>query len=473
MGGLLLTLYGCASLTSTSSYCAAPVAIEVPATWSVANESAAAGPTSLAQWWLRFDDPLLGNLVAQAMQANTSVKSAEAALRQARALRDVAAAALLPRVDAAASAQRSRAGGNEASNNFKAGLDASWEVDVFGANRSALNAGDATARASAASLGDVQVSIAAEVALGYITLRAAQARLAIAVDNLASQQETQQITQWRMQAGLVSTLDVEQARAAIEQTRAQLPLLQTGIDQASHALAVLTGQPPAALLALLSAVVPVPQAADNLALSLPADTLRQRPDVRAAGFQVTAALARVSQAEAARAPSFNLGGSLGLSALTLGALTNGASVFSSLLASITMPVFDGGAARGQVRAQQAALDQAGMAYKAAVLTALQDVEDALVAMRGDRERLLHLRDAAAAAATAAQLARQSYNSGLVDFETVLETQRTQLSTQDSVATASADLGSDHVRLYKALGGGWIPDSNEHATSRTEQWTPRS
>jgi multidrug efflux system outer membrane protein len=470
VGGLLLTLCGCASLSAQR---AAPDVIEVPATWSVADDSASAGSSSLAQWWLRFDDPLLANLVAQAMQANTSVKSAEAALRQARALRDVAAAALLPTVGASASAQRSRSGGNDASNGFKAGLDASWEVDVFGANRSALDASAATARASAASLGDVQVSIAAEVALSYITLRAAQARLAIAGDNLASQQETLQITQWRMQAGLVTTLDVEQARAATEQTRAQLPALQTGIDQASHALAVLTGQPPAALLAVLSAVGPVPQAADNLALSMPADTLRQRPDVRAAEFQVTAALARVSQAEAARAPSFNLGGSLGLNALTLGALTNGASVVSSLLASITMPVFDGGAARGQVRAQQAALDQAGMAYKAAVLTALQEVEDALVAMRGDRERLLHLRDAAEAATNAAQLARQSYNSGLVDFETVLETQRTQLSTQDSVASASADLGSDHVRLYKALGGGWIPDSNDHATSHTELRTPRS
>jgi NodT family efflux transporter outer membrane factor (OMF) lipoprotein len=468
---LLLTVHGCTTLTS--SYRTTPVAIEVPATWSVANDTASVGSSSLAQWWLRFNDPLLGNLVAQAMQANTSVKSAEAALRQARALRDVATAALLPKVGTTATAQRSKSGDSDAINRFNAGLDASWEIDVFGAKRSALNASTATARASAASLGDVQVSIAAEVALSYITLRAAQARMAIARNNLASQQETQQITQWRMQAGLVTTLDVEQARAATEQTNAQLPLLQTGIDQASHALAVLTGQPPAALLTVLSSVGPVPQADDNLAMSMPADTLRQRPDVRAAEFQVTAALARVSQAEAARLPSFNLGGSLGLSALTLGALTNGASVVSSLLASITMPVFDGGAIRGQIRAQQAALDQAGMAYKAVVLKALQEVENALVAIRGDRERLLHLREAAMAATSAAQLARQSYDSGLVDFATVLQTQRTQLSTQDSVASANSDLSADHVRLYKALGGGWIPDSNNQATSHTEQRTPLS
>ena len=157
-----------------------------------------------------------------------------------------------------------------ASSSYRAGLDASWEPDVFGANRSALQAAEAGARASAASLGDVQVSIAAEVALAYITLRGTQARLAIANDNLASQLEILQITQWRLQAGLVTSLEAEQARSGTEQTRAQLPLLQTSIEQAIHALAVLTGRPPAALSAELAAPRPVPQAADDLALaSLP------------------------------------------------------------------------------------------------------------------------------------------------------------------------------------------------------------
>jgi outer membrane protein, multidrug efflux system len=185
--------------------------------------------------------------------------------------------------------------------------------------------------------------------------------------------------------------------------------------------------------------------------------LRQRPDVRAAEHQVTAALARVAQADAERAPSFKLGGSLGLNALTLGSLTNAASLFSTLLASIAMPVFDGGAGRAQVRAQQAALDQASIAYQATVLTALKDVEDALVALRGDRERLLRLQRAAVSAGNAALLARQRFSTGLADFQVVLETQRTQLNTQDSVASAKADLSSDHVRLYKALGGGWRPN----------------
>ncbi|MEO8101982.1 MAG: efflux transporter outer membrane subunit [Betaproteobacteria bacterium] len=469
VGVMLVAMSGCATVLQQ---CAAPVVVEIPAAWSVAEVPMAGSTTSLAEWWLRFNDPTLSDLIAQAMQANTSVNSARASLRQARALRDVTAAGLWPAVGSSASAQHSTSGRDNESNSFRAGLDASWELDIFGEKRSALAASDATARASAASLADVQVSIAAEVALSYITLRGAQARLAIAEDNLASQLETLQITQWRLQAGLVTSVEAEQARAQAEQTRAQLPTLQTSIEQTRHALAVLTGRPPAALASLLGAAGPVPQAADTLALGIPAETLRQRPDVRAAEHQVTAALSRVSQAEAARAPNFRLSGSLGLSALTLGALTNSASVVSAIMASVSMPVFDGGAARAQVRAQQAALEQAGVTYQAAVLAALKDVEDALVALRGERERLLRLQYAADAATNAALLARQRYSSGLVDFQTVLETQRTQLNTQDNVAGARAELGADHVRLYKALGGGWNADGSEPITSPTESRTSR-
>lgn len=456
-GLAVLALLGCNAAGQRADQ---SVPIDVPVAWSVTGVTATSGNGSVSRWWLRFDDALLDGLVTQALLANTSVRSAQAALRQARALRDVSAAALFPQVGSSASAQRSSAGSNDAVDSFQAGLDASWELDVFGVNRSALNATDATARASAASLGDVQVSVAAEVALAYITLRGAQLRLAVAETNLASQLETLQITQWRMQAGLVTSLEAEQARAAAEQTRAQLPALQTSIEQTRHALAVLTGQAPAALAGVLATAGPVPQAADDLVLGIPAETLRQRPDVRAAELQVTAAMARVAQADAARAPNFKLGGSLGLGAATLGALTHGASVLRALLASVSMPVFDGGALRAQVRAQQAALDKAGVAYQAAVLGALKDVEDALVALRGDRERLARLQRAAEAAGNASLLARQRFASGLVDFQIVLETQRTQLNTQDSVAGSSADLGADHVRLYKALGGGWRPEGGD-------------
>ncbi|MHB1114657.1 MAG: TolC family protein, partial [Acidovorax defluvii] len=181
---------------------------------------------------------------------------------------------------------------------------------------------------------------------------------------------------------------------------------------------------------------------------------RQRPDVRAAEQRIAAALARVSQADAARYPDFRISGNLGLRALTVGALTNGSSIASALLASVSMPLMDGGAARAQVRVQEAALEQARVGYEASVLTALKDVEDALVALRGDRERLVRLQAAADAAGNAALLAQQRYSSGLIDFQSVLETQRTLLSTQDSVAATVASISADHVRLYKALGGGW-------------------
>jgi len=449
------------------------VPFEVPANWSVADVSAQNGTASLVQWWQRFDDPLLAQLIDQAMQANTSVTSAEAAVRQARALRDVSAAALLPSVSGSTTVQRSRAGRVNA-NSFRAGLDASWELDIFGENRSALEASEASLGASGATLGDVQVSIAAEVALDYISLRGLQARLVIAQDNLETQLETLQITEWRLQAGLATSLDAEQARASTEQTKALLPALQTSIDQTRHALSVLTGQPPAALATMLAGSGPIPKAPDTLAIRFPAETLRQRADVRAAEYQVTAAIARVAQADAARYPSFRIGGALGVASATLGALTSGSAILASVLANMSVPIFEGGALLAQVRAQQAALDQARSGYQATVLTALKDVEDALVALEGDRDRLAHLQLAAEAAGNASLLARQRYSTGLVDFQTVLDTQRTQLTTQEGVANASTDLGSDHVRLYKALGGGWNPETNDAAAaSETSNLPARS
>lgn len=438
---------------------------DAPAAWStpigtgagaVAKPGRPARPLEAA-WWSRFADPLLTDLVDRALQANTSVQAALAALRQARALREVAAAGLLPTVGSSATAQRSTAGGHDAGSHYQLGLDASWELDVFGARRSALSASAASARASQASLADVQVSIAAEVALAYIGLRGSQARLLLAERNLASQLETLQITRWRQQAGLVGALEVEQALSGTEQTRAALPPLRTSIAQSGHALAVLTGQHPAALDQRLAATQAVPQPGTDLVLSLPADTLRQRPDVRAAEQRLVAEMARLAQADAARLPAFKLGGSLGLNALTLGALTQGASVVGSLLAGVTLPVFDGGALRAQVDAQQAVLDQAVASYRASVLTALQEVEDALVALQGDRLRGARLQAAAQAASNAALMANQRYSSGLVDFQVVLETQRSQLVTQDSLAIADSTLAADHVRLYKALGGGWQAD----------------
>lgn len=451
---LLALLAACSTVPPDSPV---PAERDVPRAWAMPSNAGAV--EDLGAWWQRFQDPVLSALVTQALRANTQVLGAQAALRQARALRDAAAGNLQPTLGSSASAQQGTRNSSSTGRNFQLGLDASWELDIFGGQRAALSTSQASARAGAATLGDVQVSIAAEVALSYLTLRNAQARLAIANSNLQIQQQTLQLTQWRVQAGLLSTLEAEQARAARAQTQAQLPALQTGIGQAAHALAVLTGQPPANLQTLVDRPAALPRAPADIALALPADTLRQRPDVRAAEQQVLAAQGRVATADAARYPDFRLGGSLGLSALSLGGLGSSALI-GSLLGSVSLPLFDGGSARAQVRAQQAALEQARSSYRGTVLTALKDVEDALLALRGDRNRITPLQEAADAATQAATLARQRYASGLVDFQTVLDTQRSQLSAQDSLASASADLAADHVRLFKALGGGWRPDSDD-------------
>ena len=451
--GLALLLQGCAHrapVASETPGAALPVAWNAPLPAGVAVLPQA---DDLARWWERFGDPQLSALVAQALQAHPSALSAQAALRQARAQARVQAAGMLPDVSLSGSAQRSRSGG-QTGNSFQVGLDAGWEPDLFGRLDAGVQASQADARAAQASLEQVHVSLSAEVALQYIALRSLQQRLAIAQRNLETQQQTLQITDWRVQAGLATSLVAEQARAAAEQTAAQVPQLQASLAQARHALAVLTGQAPAALDAALAAPQAVPQPSQALALDIPADTLRQRPDVRVAQERVQAALARVSQADAARYPSLRLSGSLGLRALTLGALGDSASLVHSLLGSVAVPLFDGGATQAQVQVQQAALEQARQAYQLAVLTALKEVEDALVALQGEAARLAHLQQAAQAAGNAALLAQQRYASGLIDFASVLETQRTQLATQDALATSQANLGSNHVRLFKALGGGW-------------------
>ncbi|MCF8160130.1 MAG: efflux transporter outer membrane subunit [Polaromonas sp.] len=407
-----------------------------------------------ASWWDDFDDPLLAELIDRAMQANPGILSSQAALQQARALRDVKLAATRPNLTVSGSVQRTTSDGSEASVNFRGGLDASWELDVFGARNSAVANSEAELQVAGANLRDVQLSMTAEVALAYIQLRGLQAQLAIAQNNLASQQETLQITQWRAQAGLVTSLEVAQAQTAAAQTAAQLPALQSSLARTRHSLAVLTGQRPQELDTLLMATRPIPQVDSQVADVIPADSLRQRADVRAAEARITAALAAVDAADAARLPSYRLGGSVGLTALTLAGFSNGAALATQILGSVSVPLLDGGATKAQVRAQRAVLAQTRANYQSTLLTALKEVEDALIALRHDRERLGYLQQAASAADNAALLAQNRYSSGLIDFQTVLQTQRTLLGAQDSVASLQADLSSGHVRLIKAMGGGW-------------------
>jgi outer membrane protein, multidrug efflux system len=409
---------------------------------------------SQATWWNDFHDPLLAELIIRAMQASPNILLSKAALQQARAILDVNLAANRLNLAVSGSVQRNTADEGPSSVVFRGGIDASWEIDVFGANRSAVANSEAELQVSIANLRDTQLSMTAEVVLAYIQLRSLQAQLDIARNSLSSQQETLQITKWRAQAGLVTSLEVEQAKTAEAQSAAQIPALLSNLALARHSLAVLTGQNPHELEAELQAAGPIPQIDAQVANVIPADSLRQRADVRAAEARITAGLASVDEAEKARLPRFRLGGSLGMTALTLAGFSNGAALASQILGAVAMPVLDGGAAKAQVRVQQAALEQSRAAYQSTLLMALKEVEDALITLRHDRERLVYLQQAVSSANNAALLAQNSYNSGLTDYQTVLQTQRTLLVTQVSVANVQSDLSTGHVRLIKAMGGGW-------------------
>jgi NodT family efflux transporter outer membrane factor (OMF) lipoprotein len=462
-----LGLAGCAAVGPDY----VPPATDVPAGWNRLDTStqpvaSADAPGDLSQWWRRLHDPLLSELIDEALLASPDLRSAQARLREARARRMVAAAGRYPSVTASGAASRSEsseeAGSGATRNFFSAGFDASWELDVFGGVRRSVEAAEADLESSLASLHDTRVSLVSEVALNYVEVRAQQTRIGIARANLASQSETLQLTDWRAQAGLVSSQDVEQARSNREQTRAQIPSLETSLAEAEHRLDSLLGQVPGTLHARLVATGVLPVVPEQIAVGIPADTLRQRPDVRAAERRLAAETARVGVAEAARYPAFNLAGSIGLEALTLGALGNSSAAASSLFAGITGPIFDAGRLRAQVEIQDAAREQAQVTYEQTVLTALQEVENALVALARNRERVEALANAAESARNAALLAQQRYSAGLIDFQSVLDTERSVLSIEDSLASARADGVLALIRLYKALGGGWSQETETRA-----------
>ena len=414
----------------------------------------------LSRWWLKLGDPLLSDLIAQSLKASPDLRSAQAKLREARARRGLAGANQFPTISASASENYSKSNAALASAGgftgelYNAGFDASWEPDIFGGARRATEAAQADLEGSAASLHDTQVSLVAEVALNYVELRAYQARLAIAQDNLASQSETLALTGWRADAGLTSSLDVEQARANQEQTRAQIPSLESSLAQTEHRLAVLIGQTPGTLYDKLEKPAPIPAAPDDVAVGIPADTLRQRPDVRVAERKLAAETARIGETTATLYPGFKLSGSIGWEALGFAALGGSDSFTSSLLGSVTATLFDGGRIRQNIEIQNAIQEQALVSYEKTVLSALEEVENALVSYANSRKREQALREAADAAHNAVLMARYRYTSGITDFQIVLDTERTLLTVQDSLKTTEADSISDLIRLYKALGGGW-------------------
>ena len=459
-----------------------PASLGVPTNYSPPETqgSSAAGlnaaPVDLASWWQQFHDPLLTELIGRATAGNLQIAQSLARLEEAREARLQAAGNLLPTLGASAGASRNftrgggssivigggngspgtvvSTGGSSASTNLSLGGDASWQADIFGGIRRSIEAARADEAAAGYDLEGVRTSVAAEVATNYINARLAQARLQIARSTLSTQDENLQIARWRVQAGLVSSLDVEQARAQRAQTAASIPGLQSSYLAAVARLGTLTGQAPGALRSEMESIGPIPHGPADIATGIPAETLRRRPDVRSAERQLAAATARIGVAKAALFPALSITGNLDTNASAIGTL--GKLVTGGLFAGLTQTIFDAGKRRSQVRSARAATDFALANYKQTVLSGLEDVENAVQALEAAKARQAQLAIALEASNNAAIYARSQYQSGLIDFLTLLQSEQTLLSARDQLAAAQADQALALVQLYLALGGGWQP-----------------
>lgn len=451
----LIGLSGC-GVTPSSTHANLPL----PADWKNAAHFPVASPNrDLSRWWGRFDDPTLSRIISDALRNSPDMASASERVKQARAQRNATQASLFPSLSGSSSTNTSiadREGSNRHSDtSYSAGLNASWEVDLFGKNRSEVEAASAQLGATEENFHSVQAALASEIAIAYTNLRVDEASLVVLRNTIKSREETNQLAQWRTQSGAADSLESSQALSSLEQARAAIPSLEQSVAQGRNELALLAGQNPGGLDGVLaSGKKAIPDPSRSLAVGIPADTLRQRPDVRVAGYQLLAAAASTRAADAQRYPSLNLSGSLGLNTLTATKFFNPETATAGLVAGISSPIFDAGRIRSNIEAQSAAEEQAYQTYRKTVLTALSEVENSLIACRRTSERLETLEKATASAREADELARQRYQAGVTDILTVLDSQRTLLGLEDSLFGVRASRTIAYIQLYKALGGGW-------------------
>ena len=443
-----------------------PPRVEMPANWVSADAPpttastsqpvsvATTRPVEVVAWWSQFQDPVLESLVDRAIDSNLDLRVATLRVRQARAARRVASASLWPRVDVTGSYRRAKSGEADARNLWQAGLDASWEIDLFGGVRRSVEAANADVRAAVEDRRDVFVTLAAEVALNYIDLRAFQRNMAIARENLAAQRRSLALTRERFGAGFETPLDLVNAEALVASTESQLPLIEASARQTIYALGVLLGREPGALVNELSNPAPIPATPAEVPLGMPSDLLRRRPDIRRAEADLHAATALVGVAMADLFPRFSLGGGLGLSADRLGDLADRASRSWSIGPSASWPLFDAGRIRANIEIRSLVQEEALINYRATILTALQDVETALVAFATEQEHRRSLEAAVAANRRAVELSTRLYTGGESDFLNVLSAQRSLLSSEDALVQSDRNLAANVVAIYKALGGGW-------------------
>lgn len=436
-----------------------PPKVPTPDEWHsqlpAGTRSEGADSPTLASWWTVLNDPTLNQLIDQALVENKTVKQAMARVVESRARRGITASGFWPGISAGAGGTRSDSDDiSEPREIYDAGIDAGWELDLFGGQRRAFESSTAQLAAAEADLRDVLVTLLGDVALSYVQVRTSQARLTFAERNLESQREVVDITDWRAQAGLATVLDLEQARSSYSQTLAALPVLESNLEAAKNRLAVLTGRTPGALEPLLGERKPIPVAPADVVSSVPAEVIRRRPDVRSAERRLAAQTAQVGVAVAQLYPSLSLSGSIGVTAGTAGDLLSDGLQSNRYGLSLNMPIFQAGALRQNIKAQNALVDQALAGYEATVLAVYEEVENALTDWMNEQRRHAALIDAADSARLARELALTQYNSGLVDFQTVLTADRQLISTEDALAVSDGELTSNLIRLYKAFGGGW-------------------
>lgn len=427
----------------------------IPEQWVLAEPVGTDIP--LDRYWVLLDDPLVEAFVVQAQTDNLDLAQAVTRLRAARAGLRQARAARLPQINASGGAGRDV--GDFASDDvqFSLGGDVAWEADVFGRLDASVDAARADLQAAGYSLGDLERVIVAQVASQVVTARSIAEQLAIARETLANQEDNLQIARWRNQAGLVASLDVEQARTQRAQTAATIPLLESDLVAVANAISTLIGEPPGRVYRALTETprtVPVPPT--EVALSVPADMLRRRPDVSAAEARLAADLDRVGVARAQLYPLVRLSGTIGTSATDVGRLFD--IVTGNVFAGISQLIFDGGRVRGQIEGAQAIADGSLAAWRQSILFALEEVESSAVDLDTSGTRVTALTEASDGAQNAALLARSQYQAGLIDFQTLLVTESQLLNTRTSLVNAEAARALAFISLARALGGGWsVPD----------------
>ena len=413
------------------------------------------GPTQ--EWWRTFNDPVLDQLVAEAQRVNPSVRTAGIRIMEARAQLGIAGSALYPQVQQATSevlwAGELRAGAPDVrAVSFSAGLQIGWEIDFWGKFRRSIEAADAGYFASIAQYDDVQVLMAAQVATLYCSIRTVEARLVITRENAALQKRSLEIAERLFKGGVDSELDVQQAKAQYLATLANIPQLEGVLRQTQNALSTLLARAPGPLPEMAAGEDVIPQAPLDVIVDMPADLLRRRPDIRAAEMQLAAQSAQIGVSKADLYPAISLLGSVGLSAMSL---SRSPWVLGwGLGPSLVWNVFDHGRLTNTVLLQDARFQQLYEQYQDALLRAAREVDDAAVGFAKTGEQIALLAESVQAAQRSLDIATLQYLEGLIDFERVLDSQRTLFSQQELLVTSRGSMTQSLIALYKAMGGGW-------------------